>query len=163
MIINPQEPRGWAHGVRAAMETPKPAFCFYGNGPEARGRRGNVDWFKSGASCCGSKVLSGVFLQLSCLCFLRRYQLSGALLLFTYDIVLATFWVCASSDSWLWVWLLPTWSFMSSSFSFPADVREECLAFRFDSWLLKLGPFCNELWTGAGDTLPETGGCDSGR
>lgn len=37
MIINPS-PRG----VRPAMETPKPAFYCYGNGPEARGNLSNV-------------------------------------------------------------------------------------------------------------------------
>lgn len=42
MIINPSESGRSARGVCAAMETQKPALCFYGNGPEARAHLGNV-------------------------------------------------------------------------------------------------------------------------
>lgn len=42
MIINPSESGRSAPGVCAAMETQKPALCFYGNGPEARAHLGNV-------------------------------------------------------------------------------------------------------------------------
>lgn len=53
-IINPSESSSMARGVCPAMETPKPAFYLYGNGPEARGHRGNIEWDLEGPVCLQS-------------------------------------------------------------------------------------------------------------